>query len=144
MSTTNNSTGSGDVVANDLGTRSKDPSVSSAPSAPSSSAATSTAAPSSASTAAHSEPAPSNGYFSAVGDEFYHRTRGFFNAVHGAGEALRGTINSALDGIGDGVAAREKGSVASREGSEGKTADKGVNEYKGGVSDLLGGGANKS
>ncbi|GAA5866809.1 hypothetical protein JCM1840_004274 [Sporobolomyces johnsonii] len=138
MSTTNNSTGSGDAVANDLGSRSKDSSVHSAP-------ATSTPASSSASTADHPDPGHSTSHspLSTVGDEFYYRARGFFNAVHGAGEAIRGTINSALDGIGDGVAAREKGSVTSREGSEGNTADKGVNEYKEGVSNLLNGGTNK-
>lgn len=27
--------------------------------------------------------------------------RGLFGAIHGAGETLRGTINSTLDGLGD-------------------------------------------
>lgn len=31
------------------------------------------------------------------------RVSGLFNAIHGAGEAIRGTINSGLDGLGDGV-----------------------------------------
>lgn len=40
-----------------------------------------------------------------------------FQALHGTGEAIRGTINDTLDGTGDAVAGREQGSVASRDGS---------------------------
>ncbi|BGP27108.1 hypothetical protein Rt10032_c12g4865 [Rhodotorula toruloides] len=68
------------------------------------------------------------------------RISGAFGAVHGAGEAIRGTINSALDGIGDGIAGRPQGTVESRESARGEesVAQKGINEFNQGTASLKG------
>ncbi|GAA5821133.1 hypothetical protein JCM10212_006431 [Sporobolomyces blumeae] len=77
----------------------------------------------------------------AVGQDIGTRSKGFFNAVSGAGEAIRGTINSSLDGVGDGIAGREQGTVESREKGEnhGDVTNKGMADFKQGVADLLDG-----
>ncbi|KWU41877.1 hypothetical protein RHOSPDRAFT_36579 [Rhodotorula sp. JG-1b] len=66
---------------------------------------------------------------------------GVFNALHGAGEAIRGNINSFLDQGGDAVAGREHGTVPSRDappaGHE-TTAQSGVSELKKGISEIQG------
>ncbi|GAA5939071.1 uncharacterized protein JCM15063_004412 [Sporobolomyces koalae] len=76
----------------------------------------------------------------AVGEDIGARSKGFFGAISGAGEAIRGTINGGLDGLGDGIAGREQGSVQSREGEQhGQVANQGVADFKEGVADLLNG-----
>ncbi|GAA5907078.1 hypothetical protein JCM8208_004506 [Rhodotorula glutinis] len=64
------------------------------------------------------------------------RVRGVFEAIHGAGEALRGNINAAVDGLGDGIANRPQGTVESRQSASGEqsVAQKGLEELKGGIS----------
>ncbi|SCV74462.1 BQ2448_8101 [Microbotryum intermedium] len=67
------------------------------------------------------------------------KTKGLMGTIHGAGEAIRGTINSALDGAGDAVAGRESGSVtASNDGVKDgdNVARKGVEELKEGYAKL--------
>ncbi|GAA5867204.1 hypothetical protein JCM5353_000269 [Sporobolomyces roseus] len=78
----------------------------------------------------------------AVGQDLGTRSKGLFDAFSGAGEAIRGTINGGLDGLGDGIAGREQGSVQSRESGEqhGQVANKGAEDFKQGVADLLNGG----
>ncbi|BGP19448.1 hypothetical protein JCM10213v2_007538 [Rhodosporidiobolus nylandii] len=58
----------------------------------------------------------------------------------GAGEAIRGTINDTLDGLGDGVAGRQHGTVESRSSaSTGETvAQKGEREFKEGIAHVQG------
>ncbi|CDR35723.1 RHTO0S01e05710g1_1 [Rhodotorula toruloides] len=75
-----------------------------------------------------------------VGTEAGEKSRGAFGAIHGAGEAIRGTINSALDGVGDGIAGRPQGTVESRESARGEesVAQKGINEFNQGVASLKG------
>lgn len=114
------------------------------------------AAPDPSSTVPSSHGAPAASAGAALGT----RVRGVFEAVHGAGEALRGNINSALDGLGDGVsliraqlrgsalgeadpdrlrvqvANRPQGTVESRQSAAGEesVAQKGLNELQGGIS----------
>ncbi|GAA6010420.1 hypothetical protein JCM10207_001296 [Rhodosporidiobolus poonsookiae] len=73
----------------------------------------------------------------------YATTQGTSNNVGteiGAGEALRGTINSGLDGLGDGIAGRQQGTVESRSHAnhEESVADKGKAEWNRGVAALKG------
>ncbi|TNY23882.1 hypothetical protein DMC30DRAFT_259546 [Rhodotorula diobovata] len=90
------------------------------------------AAPDPSTTVPSSHGAPAASAGAALGT----RVRGVFEAVHGAGEALRGNINSALDGLGDGVANRPQGTVESRQLAAGEesVAQKGLNELQGGIS----------
>ncbi|GAA95334.1 uncharacterized protein L969DRAFT_15197 [Mixia osmundae IAM 14324] len=76
-----------------------------------------------------------------AGQDIGKGVKGLFNTIHGAGETIRGTINSTLDGLGDGVAQRESGSAASRtEAQSGdSTVQKGQAEFKQGLSDMTGG-----
>ncbi|KAI5478596.1 hypothetical protein MNV49_004738 [Pseudohyphozyma bogoriensis] len=56
---------------------------------------------------------------------------GILGAIHGAGEAIRGTINEGLDGLGDGISQRQSGTTQSRTaGGEQGVARKGVEEVK--------------
>ncbi|POY75850.1 hypothetical protein BMF94_0932 [Rhodotorula taiwanensis] len=83
----------------------------------------------------------STGTASNVGGDLGNRAGGVFNAMHGAGEAIRGNINSFLDQGGDALAGREHGSVPSREtGTAGheSTAQKGINELSKGISQIQG------
>ncbi|GAA6040865.1 hypothetical protein JCM8097_007755 [Rhodosporidiobolus ruineniae] len=75
-----------------------------------------------------------------IGETLGSRTRGFFSAIHGAGEGIRGTINSALDGLGDGVAGRPSGTIESRSSAntEETVADKGKKEFQAGVEAMKG------
>ncbi|BGP57680.1 hypothetical protein JCM8202_005462 [Rhodotorula sphaerocarpa] len=76
-----------------------------------------------------------------AGKDAGKRTGGAFNAMHGAGEAIRGNINDFLDQGGDAVAGREHGSVSSREAggeNHGATAAKGAGEYNKGVAEMKG------
>ncbi|GAA5871978.1 hypothetical protein JCM8547_006207 [Rhodosporidiobolus lusitaniae] len=68
------------------------------------------------------------------------RVSGLFGAIHGAGEAIRGTINSGLDGLGDGVTGRPQGTATSRTSAAGEesVAQKGVAEFQKGVDALKG------
>ncbi|GAA5921206.1 hypothetical protein JCM3775_004139 [Rhodotorula graminis] len=91
--------------------------------------------PTTTATAAHtSSPA------SSAGASLGGRVRGVFEAIHGAGEALRGNINAAVDGLGDGIANRPQGSVESRQsqsaasGEQQSVAQKGLDELKSGIS----------
>ncbi|GAA5869314.1 hypothetical protein JCM3774_004204 [Rhodotorula dairenensis] len=76
-----------------------------------------------------------------AGADLGNRAGGVFNALHGAGEALRGNINSFLDQGGDAVAGREHGTVPSREtrpaGHE-TTAQSGLSELNKGISEMQG------
>ncbi|GAA5887312.1 hypothetical protein JCM16303_006587 [Sporobolomyces ruberrimus] len=92
------------------------------------------------STTANNNTAAADG--NAVGQDIGTRSKGLFGAISGAGEAIRGTINGGLDGLGDGIAGREQGSVQSREAGEqhGQIANKGAEDFKQGVADLLNGG----
>ncbi|SCZ96772.1 BZ3500_MvSof-1268-A1-R1_Chr4-1g06705 [Microbotryum saponariae] len=63
------------------------------------------------------------------------KTQGLMETIHGAGEAIRGTINGALDGAGDAIAGREQGSVPSRNDGD-DVARKGVEELKEGYANL--------
>ncbi|GAA5973594.1 hypothetical protein JCM8115_000429 [Rhodotorula mucilaginosa] len=78
---------------------------------------------------------------SGAGADLGNRAGGVFNALHGAGEAIRGNINSFLDQGGDAVAGREHGTVPSRDappaGHE-TTAQSGVSELKKGISEIQG------
>ncbi|BGP42897.1 hypothetical protein JCM10449v2_006911 [Rhodotorula kratochvilovae] len=76
-----------------------------------------------------------------VGADAGQRGRGVFEAIHGAGEAIRGNVNSALDGLGDGIANRPQGTVESRQSaaSEESVAQKGVREFTEGVNAVKGG-----
>ncbi|KAL8283804.1 hypothetical protein RQP46_005236 [Phenoliferia psychrophenolica] len=76
-----------------------------------------------------------------VGGQVGERAKGLFGAIHGAGEAIRGTINSGLDGLGDGVAGRKTGEVTSQSstGSNEGVAQSGVAEAKAGYASLVGG-----
>ncbi|KAK4329849.1 hypothetical protein RTBOTA2_005833 [Rhodotorula toruloides] len=93
---------------------------------------------------AHSTPATSTSSATPATDttraSIAERISGAFGAVHGAGEAIRGTINSALDGVGDGIAGRPQGTVESRESARGEesVAQKGINEFNQGVASLKG------
>jgi hypothetical protein len=53
--------------------------------------------------------------------------------IHGAGEAIRGTINDTLDGLGDGVAGRERGTVQSHGNHDSGVAQRGIEEIKEGM-----------
>ncbi|KPV72526.1 uncharacterized protein RHOBADRAFT_66891 [Rhodotorula graminis WP1] len=76
----------------------------------------------------------------SVGADAGQRGKGVFEAIHGAGEALRGNINAAVDGLGDGIANRPQGSVESRQsqsaasGEQQSVAQKGLDELKSGIS----------
>jgi len=48
-------------------------------------------------------PAHASSASASAGASLGGRVRGVFDAIHGAGEALRGNINAAVDGLGDGV-----------------------------------------
>ncbi|GAA5932571.1 hypothetical protein JCM10213_006268 [Rhodosporidiobolus nylandii] len=76
----------------------------------------------------------------SVGADHGDRLKGVFSAIHGAGEAIRGTINDTLDGLGDGVAGRQHGTVESRSSaSTGETvAQKGEREFKEGIAHVQG------
>ncbi|BGP34798.1 hypothetical protein JCM10296v2_006621 [Rhodotorula toruloides] len=92
----------------------------------------------------HSTPATSASTTTSAADttraSIAERISGAFGAIHGAGEAIRGTINSALDGVGDGIAGRPQGTVESRESARGEesVAQKGINEFNQGVASLKG------
>ncbi|KAK4052827.1 hypothetical protein OIV83_002114 [Microbotryomycetes sp. JL201] len=77
-----------------------------------------------------------------IGQKAGSAISGVFGAIHGAGEAIRGTINSTLDSFGDSLAGREQGSVASRSSNnpqEGQaTAQKGVEEMRQGYEQVTG------
>ncbi|GAA5992150.1 hypothetical protein JCM10908_001790 [Rhodotorula pacifica] len=76
-----------------------------------------------------------------AGADLGNRAGGVFNALHGAGEAIRGNINSFLDQGGDAVAGREHGSVPSREtttAGHDTTAQKGLNELNKGIAEVQG------
>ncbi|GAA5836863.1 hypothetical protein JCM9279_007683 [Rhodotorula babjevae] len=79
---------------------------------------------------------PAHTSSASAGASLGGRVRGVFEAIHGAGEALRGNINAAVDGLGDGIANRPQGSVESRQSASGEesVAQKGLNELKGGIS----------
>ncbi|GAA5886245.1 hypothetical protein JCM6882_001579 [Rhodosporidiobolus microsporus] len=70
------------------------------------------------------------------------RTRGIFGAIKGAGDAIRGTINSGLDGLGDGIAGRPQGSATSRTSAAGEEsiAERGKREFEEGVAAMKGQG----
>ncbi|GAA6046639.1 hypothetical protein JCM3770_003091 [Rhodotorula araucariae] len=80
---------------------------------------------------------------SSAGASVGTRVRGVFEAIHGAGEAIRGNVNSALDGLGDGIANRPQGTVESRQSaaSEESVAQKGVRELNEGINAVKGGSA---
>ncbi|KAK4695147.1 hypothetical protein P7C70_g8607, partial [Phenoliferia sp. Uapishka_3] len=94
-----------------------------------------------ASTATHDATSSSAPATNNIGGEVGARAKGFFSAIHGAGEAIRGTINQTIDGLGDGVAGRNHGEVqsVSSKGSSEQVAQNGVNEFKQGYAGLASG-----
>ncbi|KAM0746047.1 hypothetical protein T439DRAFT_330030 [Meredithblackwellia eburnea MCA 4105] len=66
------------------------------------------------------------------------KARGLFGAIHGAGEVIRGTFNSTMDGLGDGIAGRQKGEVISRSGPSDEVTRNGLAEFNSGVTGLKG------
>lgn len=58
--------------------------------------------------------------------------RGLFGTINSAGEAIRGTINSTLDGVGDGISNRNSGAVVDRnhQVAEDNVAKNGVESFK--------------
>ncbi|KAK0563490.1 hypothetical protein OC844_002201 [Tilletia horrida] len=78
---------------------------------------------------------------SNVGNSIGDAIKGAFNTVGGAGESLRGTINSALDGAGEAVSGRMNsgnttgGSSLSSENPD-SVAKQGEAQFKEGVAQL--------
>lgn len=75
-----------------------------------------------------------------VGNKVGEGAKGFFGAIHGAGEAIRGTINSTIDGLGDGVVGRNHGDVTSvsNSGTSDNVARSGIDEVRESLAKLKG------
>ncbi|KAG8922088.1 hypothetical protein FRC02_012147 [Tulasnella sp. 418] len=73
-------------------------------------------------------PTTTQGRIGGTGSRFGDYIKGAWNVIHGAGEVFRGTVNSALDNVGDTVAGRPGQPVTTR-----STADVNAAQTHGGV-----------